>query len=188
MLLPATRTYPEVIRRSFARFPFLSLVTPVFPHRRCLSRLPYTKQKEGKGQLEDKLTLACFNSGDVPELIGRLSVALSHATHKVISLPMFRKDHGVSYSCTPLLGSAFTTLNLRRCFEIPFCAETTGRGVSEREAGEKSGAGGVAAYVDPHNLLGRQFRAVSKRRRGAGILPAILTNFWYWALGPSLQN
>lgn len=52
-------------------------------------------EKEGSGPREDKLTLACFNSGDVPELIGRLSVVLSHATHKVISLPMFRKDLGV---------------------------------------------------------------------------------------------
>ncbi|CAN0544094.1 unnamed protein product, partial [Ectocarpus sp. 12 AP-2014] len=52
--------------------------------------------REAKGPQEDKLTLACFNSGDVPELIGRLSVALSHATHKVISLPMFRKDLGGS--------------------------------------------------------------------------------------------
>ncbi|CAM9124083.1 unnamed protein product, partial [Scytosiphon promiscuus] len=52
--------------------------------------------REGKGPQEDKLTLACFNSGDVPELIGRLSVALSQTTHKVISLPMFRKDHGGS--------------------------------------------------------------------------------------------
>ncbi|CAM9718620.1 unnamed protein product [Ectocarpus sp. 4 AP-2014] len=52
--------------------------------------------REAKGPHEDKLTLACFNSGDVPELIGRLSVALSHATHKVISLPMFRKDLGGS--------------------------------------------------------------------------------------------
>ncbi|CAN0546088.1 unnamed protein product, partial [Laminaria digitata] len=49
---------------------------------------------EAKGPQEDKLSLACFNSGDVPELIGRLSVALSPATHKVISLPMFRKDRG----------------------------------------------------------------------------------------------
>lgn len=54
------------------------------------------RKKEGKAPQEDKLTLACFNSGDVPELIGRLSVALSHATHKIISLPMFRKDLGVS--------------------------------------------------------------------------------------------
>lgn len=55
------------------------------------------REKEGSGPQEDKLTLACFNSGDVPELIGRLSVVLSHATHKVISLPMFRKDVGVSW-------------------------------------------------------------------------------------------
>lgn len=42
------------------------------------------------------MSLACFNAGDVPELIGRLSVVLSRADHKVISLPMFRRDLGVS--------------------------------------------------------------------------------------------
>lgn len=54
--------------------------------------------QEGTGAQEDKLSLACFNSGDVPELIGRLNVALSPANHKVISLPMFRRDLGVSLS------------------------------------------------------------------------------------------
>lgn len=51
-------------------------------------------QQQAKGPDEDKLSLACFNSGDVPELIGRLNVALSRS-HKVISLPMFRKELGV---------------------------------------------------------------------------------------------
>lgn len=62
----------------------------------CCCWIFRSREKEGKGPQEDKLTLACFNSGDVPELIGRLSMVLSHATHKVISLPMFRKDLGVS--------------------------------------------------------------------------------------------
>lgn len=64
-------------------------------------------KQEGNGPQEDKLTLACFNSGDVPELIGRLSVALSHATHKVISLPMFRKDLGVSVAWASRLACFF---------------------------------------------------------------------------------
>lgn len=81
----------------------LALRLSIHPHARshigvCSFAAIINAEKEGKGPLEDKLTLACFNSGDVPELIGRLSVALSHATHKVISLPMFRKDLGVSFT------------------------------------------------------------------------------------------
>lgn len=54
--------------------------------------------QKGNSPQEDKLSLACFNSGDVPELIGRLNVTLSPANHKVITLPMFRKELGVSRS------------------------------------------------------------------------------------------
>lgn len=46
----------------------------------------------------DKLSLSCFNAGDVPELIGRLDVALSPENHKTISLPMFRRGLGVRKS------------------------------------------------------------------------------------------
>lgn len=66
----------------------------------CISGMNFyfsNSAKEATGPHQDKLSLACFNSGDVPELIGRLSVALSPTTHKVISLPMFRKDLRVSY-------------------------------------------------------------------------------------------
>lgn len=100
----------------------------------CLSFLSRAlgRGQEGKNAEDDKLSLACFNSGDVPELIGRLSVALSRS-HKIISLPMFRKDRMVSYGGYmislssvlfslpfPPLGSGLLSYQRRRTYLIWF--------------------------------------------------------------------
>lgn len=117
-------------------------------------------EQEGTGPQEDKLTLACFNSGDVPELIGRLSVALSHATHKVISLPMFRKDLGVSSLVVDWLTANSEGLQLQEsvCFWLGRCdamrcdstlcfpgAELWGR-VWRKRVGRRGGERGVSEW------------------------------------------